>query len=137
MSEESKHVLIVDDSPDDIHFVMESFSQDYAVLAATNGEKALQIATREPQPSVILMDVEMPELDGHEATQQLRRRGWRGPILALTAHAMKDDREKCIDAGCNDYAAKPIDRATFLAMVARHLNSSESSESEFELSEMS
>jgi CheY-like chemotaxis protein len=69
----------------------------------------------------------MPVMDGYEATRQLRKVGYAGPIVALTAHAMRDDCQKCLDAGCNDYTTKPIDRALLLDVVARHVGAKQAS----------
>ena len=93
---------------------------------AENGRIACECAAlsaAEGRPyDLILMDIQMPELDGLEATRRLRQAGWSHPIVALTAHAMTGDREKCLEAGCNDYMTKPIDRKTFLPAVKRYLD---------------
>jgi len=121
MSEESKRVLIVDDSPDDIHFVMESFSQDYAVLAATNGEKALQIATRDPQPDVILMDVEMPGMNGYETCRRLKASEATRDIdvIFVSSHDTTEEKLAGYDAGGSDYLIKPVQPEVLRQKVQR------------------
>jgi signal transduction histidine kinase/CheY-like chemotaxis protein len=96
----------------------------YSVAVARNGREAVDAWQSEPF-DVILMDCQMPELDGYEATREIRRREARGthiPIVALTAHAMKDDDLKCKAAGMDDYITKPIDRARLEECLSRHVD---------------
>jgi PAS domain S-box-containing protein len=93
------------------------------VAIANDGAEAVDMALSRHY-DVILMDCQMPEMDGYEATQRLRRAGCDSVIIAMTANAIKGDRERCIEAGMNDYLSKPIDLKTLRAMVARWVGQS-------------
>ncbi len=103
-------------------FLHESLNAD--VTVCENGQlgyEAAMDAMRAGSPfDVILMDMQMPVLDGYGASRKLRADAYQGPIIALTAHAMAHDRQKCLDAGCNDYATKPIDPEQLTAKVREH-----------------
>jgi CheY-like chemotaxis protein len=92
---------------------------------AENGQIAIEKAstsTTEGRPyDLILMDIQMPKMDGFDATRRLRQDGWTGPIIALTAHVMIGDRERCLEAGCDDYISKPMTDAELSDTIARHL----------------
>lgn len=108
-----KHILLVEDSPD-VQMLIQLFlkKKQMEVDFANNGQEGIEKATSKNY-DLILMDMQMPLVDGYTATEKLRERGYRTPIIALTAHAMKEDRERCLRVGCNDYMTKPIDPPTF------------------------
>lgn len=95
----------------------------YTVLAAADAETGLVLAGREC-PDLVLMDIQLPGMDGLAATRQLKDNPTtKGiPVIAFTAYAMKGDREKMLAAGCDDYLAKPFGYKELLAKVAEHLN---------------
>jgi len=97
--------------------VLEEHGMD--VSFAENGKDALTWLDKAPAVDIILMDVMMPEMDGYETTRAIRERPeWRAiPIIALTAKAMKGDREKCIAAGASDYITKPVDTEQLLSLM--------------------
>jgi len=119
-------VLLAEDGPDNqrlISFLLRKAGADVTVVE--NGQLARDAALQardEGEPfDVILMDMQMPVMDGYTATSELRAAGYQGPIIALTAHAMSGAEEECRQAGCDGYAQKPIDRKTLLGLVAQHL----------------
>ena len=117
-------VLVAEDGEDNRRLVTHHLAKaGMQTSIATNGLEAIDLALasrRSGNPfHLILMDMQMPELDGYEATRRLRQEGWRGPIVALTAHAMSGDRERCMEAGCDEYLAKPMDRRRLLEVVQR------------------
>ncbi len=118
-------VLLAEDGPDNqklISFVLRRAGCDVEVVE--NGQLAYETAMKayhRGQPfDVILMDMQMPVQDGYAATTQLRSEGYLGPIIALTAHAMSIDRQKCLDAGCDEFATKPIEKTRLLNLILDH-----------------
>jgi CheY-like chemotaxis protein len=115
-----RKVLVVDDDARNI-FALTTIleNQEMAVASATNGRQAIELIERTPDLSVVLMDIMMPEMDGYETMREIRKdsRFRTLPILALTAKAMKGDREKCLEAGASDYIAKPVNTDQLLSLL--------------------
>jgi CheY-like chemotaxis protein len=115
-----KRVLIVDDDIRNIYAVSSILGdKDMVIITAENGRDALDALQKDPKVDLILMDIMMPEMDGYEAIGKIRQQKEfkNVPIIALTAKAMKGDRQKCIDAGANDYLSKPVDVDKLLSLL--------------------
>ena len=107
----SKKILVVDDNEDGRELVVKILkNRGYQMIEAVDGEEALEKASAEC-PDLILLDISIPKLDGYEVTRRLKSqiKFKDTPIIALTAHAMKGDREKALESGCDGYISKPID----------------------------
>lgn len=120
------NLLLAEDGPDNqrlIAFILRKAGAK--VTLAEHGREALELAQRANalgRPfDVILMDMQMPVMDGYEATRLLREAGYGKPIVALTAHALEGDREKCLNAGCDDFTTKPINRQGLITLIAEYL----------------
>ncbi len=91
-----------------------------------DGQMACDMAEKskaEGKPfDLILMDIQMPVMNGYDATRRLREHGWEGPIVAVTAYSKAQDREKCVEAGCDDHLPKPITEMALRNVVERHLS---------------
>ena len=110
-------VLIIDDSPDNLALIQRILKIAGAqVDIADNGRDGIDKAI-EGSFDVVLMDLQMPNMDGYEATQILRDRGYTKPIVALTAHAMKEDRRRTLQSGFNEHLTKPIDRYSLIQVL--------------------
>lgn len=104
-------ILYVEDNDDNIYVVKNRLGRaGYTIVVATDGEQGVAMAATE-KPDVILMDLSLPVLDGWEATRRLKKTPETKhiPVIALSAHAMTGDRQKALEAGCEDYDTKPID----------------------------
>ena len=106
----ANRVLVVEDNPDNMTLIVDVLLElKYEVLQATNGLQGVSIA-QETTPDLILMDLSLPKMDGWTAARKIKEQENLNhiPIIALTAHAMIGDRERAIEAGCDDYISKPI-----------------------------
>jgi len=113
-------VLVVDDDARNIFALTTMLeNQEMNVVSATNGRQAIEIIQNQPDIAVVLMDIMMPEMDGYQTMKEIRKNPAVGalPILALTAKAMKGDRDKCLAAGASDYIAKPVNTNELLSLL--------------------
>lgn len=121
------NILLAEDGPDNQRLIGHILRHAGAtVTIVSNGAEAVQAIAGESELNdgfnVVLMDMQMPVLDGYGAVRQLRSANYRRPIIALTAHAMASDRAKCLEAGCDDFTTKPINRSELIEIVLMYAN---------------
>lgn len=117
-------ILVVEDNQDNMTLLSDVLhSLDYEVIQATDGEQGMRLAG-EYEPDLILMDLSLPRMDGWTATRHLKANPQLQhiPIIALTAHAMVGDRERALEAGCNDYISKPINLRELAGKITRYVS---------------
>lgn len=113
-------LLIVDDEPENIELLARRLTRrGFVVVSALSADEGIETAARE-QPALILMDIKMPAIDGFEATRRLKARAdtQHIPVIALTAHAMQEDRDVAVAAGADEYETKPVDLDRLLTKIA-------------------
>jgi CheY-like chemotaxis protein len=118
-------VLLVDDDPRNIFALASALERrGMKVLTATTGREAIALIEETRSLAIVLMDIMMPEMDGYQTIERIRqnRAHRRLPIIALTAKAMKGDREKCLEAGASDYLAKPVNTEQLLSAMRMWLH---------------
>lgn len=118
-----KKVLVVEDNENNLYlitFILEKAG--YQVVAAKTGEEGVEMAPRE-RPELILMDIQLPGINGLETTRRIRTTPWGSgvPIIALTSYALVGDREQVMGAGCTGYIEKPINPATIMGEIEKYL----------------
>lgn len=117
-------VLLVEDNEANAEMLSRRLQRSgFEVLVATDGVQAVELA-RSALPDLVLMDISLPRIDGWEATRRLKRDAATAaiPVIALTAHAMVADRQRCLEAGCCEFETKPIDLPHLLAKIAAQLD---------------
>ncbi len=117
-------ILIVEDNPVNLDLVMQLLEDDYELLTAEDGASGLELALQE-KPDLILLDLSLPKKSGWEVCQGIRQALGEAamPIIALTAHAIKGDRERALQSGFDDYVTKPINEDLLFETIARYLGS--------------
>jgi CheY-like chemotaxis protein len=117
-----KIIIAEDDETSEklVSITVNEFSRE--VLAARTGSEAVEFCRTNPDTDLILMDIQMPEMNGYEATRQIRQFNRDIVIIAQTAFGLTGDREKAIEAGCNDYIRKPVNKDELLSIIRKNFN---------------
>lgn len=120
---ESKTILIVEDDISSIFYLREVLADTHVnILIVKDGEAAVNICTNDETIDLVLMDIQIPVLDGYNTTIKIKKSKPHLPVIAQTAYAMREDRKKCFDAGCDDYIAKPIEPFALLEKIDNYFS---------------
>lgn len=115
-----KKVLIIEDSENNLNLCIQILEEEYELIVARDGKEGVEKALKEA-PDLILMDLSLPEMNGWDATREIKKKRKEVPIIALTAHALAGDEERARNAGCNDYLSKPFLPSQLEQIVSKNL----------------
>ena len=116
-----KKILVVEDNENNLYLIRYILEKNgYEVIIAINGIDGVEMATH-AKPDLVIMDIQLPDIDGHEATRRIRAAGSELPIIALTSYALAGDKEKALAAGCTGYLTKPINPETIVSEIKNYL----------------
>jgi two-component system cell cycle response regulator DivK len=119
---ENSNILIVEDDEDNLDFLRRLLVKHGAnVLLAKSGEEAIDVVKSNKQINVVLMDIRLPDMDGFETTQKIKEINPNLPIIAQTAYAMFNDKDKCLEKGCDGYVSKPIDKDILFKKIKQYI----------------
>ena len=123
MTENKPKILIAEDVESNFLYLNAVLTRiDATIFWAKNGREAIDIFNQEKKLDLILMDLQMPEMNGYEATRIIKNEDPSIPVIAQTAYAMSDDRKKALEAGCDDYLAKPIKSQALMNIVEKYIH---------------
>jgi len=119
----NQNLILVAEDDDTSYALLQVYlkKENYPLLRAVNGKQTIEMYKENPGISLILMDLKMPIMDGYEATREIRKINSEVPIIAQTAYALSGDSKKAMDAGCDDYVTKPINKEEMLEKLKRNL----------------
>ena len=118
----NKRIFVVDDDLPSFQLIEELLSRHKAFLRHfTNGKDLMKYIKKEELPDMIIMDIQLPGVDGLELTKQIKALEPSIPVIAYTSYAMAGDRDRCLQSGCDEYISKPIDLDLFMEIVYRHI----------------
>jgi CheY-like chemotaxis protein len=122
-----KSILIVEDNLGNLELLKDIFEpRGYNTIGVVNGQDALNIISDNP-PDLVIMDIQLPGMDGYTVTKKIKQNPKTNkiPVIAITAYALREDREKALNAGCDEYMSKPIDTREIVTMVEKFIGPSD------------